>query len=227
MIHRARERLNPVSRVAGLLILVLATGCARVDRASQGEPPRTDAMQEQAPALERQQAAAKREKAVAAEPAPTAPKQDGPVAVEPSPPPAAVSPTQSAAGPEAPAAKRPGQAPAAPAPKEPVPKKESPAPPPLDLAALETRLKETNAIGVFTKLTLKNQVDTLLDQFRGYYEGRVKTTLSQLRQPYDQLLLKVLALLQDSDPSLARAIAQSREAIWGILSDREKFSKYL
>jgi hypothetical protein len=214
-------------RVAGLLILVLATGCARVDRASQSEPPGTGAMQEQAPALERQQAAAKREEVVAAEPTPIAPKQDGPVAVEPSPPPAAISPTQSAAGPEVPATKRPGQAPAAPGLKEPAPKKESPAPPPLDLAALETRLKETNAIGVFTKLTLKNQVDTLVDQFRGYYEGRIKTTLSQLRQPYDQLLLKVLALLQDSDPSLASAIAQSREAIWGILSDRDKFSKYL
>jgi hypothetical protein len=98
-----------------------------------------------------------------------------------------------------------------------------PKPPPLDLAALEKRLKETNAIGVFTKLTLKNQVDSLLDQFREYYQGRVKTTLAQLRQPYDQLLLKVLSLLQDSDPPLARAIVESREAIWGILSDPDKF----
>ena len=76
---------------------------------------------------------------------------------------------------------------------------------------------------MFTKLTLKNQVDALLDRFRAFYEGRVKTTLAQLRQPYDQLLLKVLSLLQDSDPSLARAIAQSREAIWSILSDPNKF----
>jgi hypothetical protein len=34
----------------------------------------------------------------------------------------------------------------------------------------------------------------------------------------------VLALLQDSDPPLASAIAASREAIWGILADREKFA---
>jgi len=88
---------------------------------------------------------------------------------------------------------------------------------------LEKRLKETDAIGVFTKLTLKNQVDALLEQFRGYYQGRLKTTLAQLRQPYDQLLLKVLTLLQDSDPPLAREIAASREAIWGILSDPDKF----
>jgi hypothetical protein len=229
MNHRAEEEPVLLIRVAGLLILLLTAGCAGMDRAPQGEPPKTGAMQEKAPGLEPQQAAAKQEKAVAAKPPQTAPKQGGPVAVEPAPtpaaPPAAASPSQSAAKPEAAAAKLPAQAPAPPAPKEPAPKKESAAPPapPLDLASLETRLKETNAIGVFTKLTLKNQVDALLDRFREYYQGRIKTTLAQLRQPYDQLLLKVLSLLQDSDPPLARAIAQSREAIWGILSDPDKF----
>ena len=96
--------------------------------------------------------------------------------------------------------------------------------PPLDLTALETRLKETKAIGVFTKITLKNQVDDLLDQFRAYYQGRIKTTLAELRQPYESLILKVLALLQDDDPELARAIVASREAIWGILADPAKFA---
>ncbi len=98
------------------------------------------------------------------------------------------------------------------------------APPPLDLTALETRLKETSAIGVFTKITLKNQVDDLLDQFRAYYQGRARTTLAELRQPYDRLLLKVLSLLQDGDPELARAIVMSREAIWSILADPVKFA---
>jgi len=96
--------------------------------------------------------------------------------------------------------------------------------PPLDLTTLEKRLKETNAIGVFTKIALKNQVDDLLDQFRAYYQGRLKTTLAELRQPYDLLLLKVLSLLQDRDPSLARMVVASREAIWGILADPAKFA---
>jgi hypothetical protein len=96
--------------------------------------------------------------------------------------------------------------------------------PPLDLTALETRLKETKAIGVFTKLTLKNQVDDLLNQFRAYYQGQAKTTLAELRQPYESLILKVLALLQDGDPELARAIVTSRESIWGILADPAKFA---
>ena len=97
-------------------------------------------------------------------------------------------------------------------------------PPPLDLKSLETRLKETKAIGVYTKLTLKNQVDDLLDEFRAYYKGQLKTTLAELRRAFDLLVLKVLALLQDADPQLASAIAASREAIWGILSDPVKFA---
>lgn len=97
-------------------------------------------------------------------------------------------------------------------------------PPPLDIKSLEARLKETKAIGVFTKLTLKNQVDDLLERFREFYRGQLKTSLASLRQSYDLLVLKVLALLQDSDPSLAGAIAASRESMWSILSNPDKFS---
>ena len=96
--------------------------------------------------------------------------------------------------------------------------------PTLDIAALTSRLRDTDAIGVFTKLALKNQVDDLLKQFRAYYQSGLKTGLAALRQPDDMLILKVLALIQDGDPPLARMITASREAIWEILSDREKFN---
>lgn len=96
--------------------------------------------------------------------------------------------------------------------------------PPLDLAGLESRLRETKAIGVMTKLALKNQVDDLLDRFRSHYRGGHKTPLPELRAAYDRLLMKVLSLLQDGDPALAKKIVSSREAIWGILSDPKKFS---
>jgi len=129
-----------------------------------------------------------------------------------------------------PVAKAPAKAPEAPAPTA-QPKKEvtppevaKPKPPPLDLAGLEERLKDTKAIGVLTKLTLKNQVDDLLSQFRAYYQGKVKTDLAALRRSYDLLILKVISLLQDSDKPLATALASSREAIWGILSDPAKFA---
>lgn len=96
--------------------------------------------------------------------------------------------------------------------------------PPLDVAALKARLRNTNAIGVFTKLALKNQMDDLLKQFRAHYQSGQKSSVASLRQPYDMLVLKVLALVQDGDPSLARTILGSREAIWGILADPEKFN---
>lgn len=97
-------------------------------------------------------------------------------------------------------------------------------PPPLDLKSLENRLKETKAIGVFTKLALKNQIDDLLERFRAHYQGRIKTSLVELRRSFDMLVMKTLALLQDADPSLAGALASSRESIWGLLSDPAKFA---
>ncbi len=96
--------------------------------------------------------------------------------------------------------------------------------PPLDLPLLEQRLKDTRAIGVFTKLSLKNQVDDLLKQFRAYHQGGSGRTLQQLRQSYEVLLLKVVSLLQDDDPTLAVAVGSSREAIWRVLVDPKKFA---
>jgi len=159
---------------------------------------------------------------VAAAPAspPTAPPAMGSVRPEPARPATSTSraPAKPATAPDA-APLAQAQTPAAAAAVA-----KPPAAPPLDLKSLEARLKETKAIGVFTKLTLKNQVDDLLSQFRDYYQGRLKATLVELRRSYDLLVLKVLALLQDTDPPLAVAIASSRESIWGILSNRAKFA---
>jgi hypothetical protein len=98
---------------------------------------------------------------------------------------------------------------------------------PLDLPSLETRLRDTDAIGLMTKLSLRNQVDDLLSQFRAFYAGRLETTIEDLRRGYDLLMLKVLSLLQGKDPELAAALSASRQAIWAILSDRAKFATIL
>ena len=158
----------------------------------------------------------------------------------PAPPVAVVAPAAtpaSSAAPSAPASRpppKPGQTSGAAQPKpatsEPVPTAkpaapESPKAPTLDLGSLEQRLKDTKAIGVFTKLSLKNQVDDLLSQLRAFHKGAAKTPAAALRQKYDTLIIKVLSLLQDGDPQLASAIASSREALWGILMDPRKFSQ--
>jgi hypothetical protein len=128
-----------------------------------------------------------------------------------------------------PAAKTSVKIPASPSTTEQPRKKESAAPqkpagsPPLDLASLEQRLRDTKAIGVFTKLSLKNQVEDLLTQFRAFHQGGAGA-LTELREKYNLLLLKVLSLLQGSDPVLAQSVVASREAIWGLLADPAKFA---
>lgn len=210
---------------------MLMAGCAGIERAPQREAPPVAVPSGATVSIEPPVAPS----APPPEPAQTVEMERGPVAAEPIVPPV----TQAVSGstgqrvpkPDASTPKAPAKVPALPSPSAQLPKKETPPPalakpeaPPLDLKSLETRLKDTKAIGVFTKLTLKNQVDDLLDQFRAFYQGRLKTSLAELRRSYDLLVLKVLALLQDADPPLASAIAASRESIWGILSNPAKFA---
>jgi hypothetical protein len=226
----------PAALIVGILLMV---GCAGVERSPKVEAapvvPASAAVPTEAPPAPAAPPAA----AVAPGPVPLATTERGVAASGPavSPaaqvdaaskrPPASTPPastpkaTAKPASPPQTAAQSPKTL-AAPAPA-PAPAKAE-APPSLDLKSLETRLKETKAIGVFTKLALKNQIDELLDQFRSYYQGRTKTSLAELRQSFDRLVLKTLALLQDTDPPLASAIASSRESIWGILSDPKKFA---
>jgi hypothetical protein len=96
--------------------------------------------------------------------------------------------------------------------------------PVLNLNALQQRLRGTRAIGLFTKLSLKNQVDDLLTQFKEFHLGQSHITLGQLRQRYELLLMKVVSLLQDGDPALASAVFSSREAIWVVLTDPKSFA---
>jgi hypothetical protein len=74
--------------------------------------------------------------------------------------------------------------PAAGKPSHPVAKTPAPAPA-LDLKTLVAQLTDTKAIGVFTKIALKNQVDDLLDKFREYYQGEAAVTITDLRRSYN------------------------------------------
>jgi hypothetical protein len=130
------------------------------------------------------------------------------------------APAKSVAAPKA-AAKPSSPAPAA---AKPPAAAARPATPHLDLKSLEQRLKETDAIGVMTKLSLKNQVDDLVARFRAFHQGQRPPTLAELRRPFELLLMKALSLLQDKDAALARDIDASREAIWGVLADRDKIA---
>ena len=202
--------MTPATRAIAIFSFALASGCTGVENApleviTRAEPANVAALQIEP---------AQREAEVAAE-LPSTPVETplrATVAKAAAPP--AKAPVKLAAAPALIEEPRKIEASIA------VTKAQEPA---LDLAGLMARLRDTNAIGVFTKLALKNQVDDLLKQFRAYHQGAQKSAVGSLRPPYDMLVLKVLAVVQDGDPSLARAISGSREAIWGILADREKF----
>ncbi len=80
--------------------------------------------------------------------------------------------------------------------------------PKVDLDQLITRLKQTSAIGFFTKIALRADVMQLQEKITAK-----RAPLPELRHQFDGLVLKILALLDD-DPALARDIYRAREAIW-------------
>ena len=181
-------------RFVAVLLLLLTAGCA------SATPPQVAATQ---PAAPPQPAASQ---PVASQPAAT------PVA-PPTPQRARAAAAPPSVKTQAPQAVRKD---AAPVPRTPAPvASPNPAPPPvaapravtaaptLDLDALKEQLRATKAIGVFTKISLKNKVDDLMKQFRDHYQGKTKSTIAELRQSYDLLRMKVL--LQNGDQKLALA----------------------
>jgi hypothetical protein len=94
----------------------------------------------------------------------------------------------------------------------------------LDFESLVTRLRRTKAISLLTKVSVKNQSDDLLQEFRAYHTRHGTATLAELRRSYDSLFGTLCSLLEEGDPPLARDINRSRAAIWEVLADPRKFS---
>ena len=193
---------------SSVAVLLLSTGCVRGKPETQPVP--VTATPE-----------APKEDTAKAKPVPPATAKAGPPAS--AAPPAKTAPAPVTKGTTAPVAKAPvANAPAAKAQPAPAPRTAAVAP--LDLEALKTQLKQTKAIGLMTKLSLKNQVDDLLDKFKAHHSGKQTPTMTELRRSYDLLMMKVLSLLQDHDQKLASDIVSSRERIWGLLADPRAFA---
>ena len=193
---------------SAVAVLLLSTGCVRGKPETQPVPV---AATPEAP----------KEDTAKAKPVPPATAKAGPPAS--AAPPAKAAPAPVTKGTTAPVAKAPlANAPAAKAQPAPAPRTAAVAP--LDLEALKTQLKQTKAIGLMTKLSLKNQVDDLLDKFKAHHSGKQTPTMTELRRSYDLLMMKVLSLLQDHDQKLASDIVSSRERIWGLLADPRAFA---
>ena len=209
-------------RYPAVLLILLSAGCASVTPPQ----PHVAAAQPTAPQPAATNSADKPVEVATPDPVASQPVASQPVASQP------------AATPVATAAPQPARAAVKPPPVKPVPppvlkgaapiapavaaSRVAAAAPTLDLDALKARLRATKAIGVFTKLSLKNKVDDLMKQFTEHYQGK-KPPLAELRLSYDLLMMKVLSLLQDSDQALAAEVVSSREAIWALLADEKKF----
>jgi len=202
-----------------ILLTVLSTGCMHETK-PQTQPPPVAATPETAKAPQ----TAKATPATAKPPSPTSQAPATTSKAKPAPATTAKTAPSSATKPQPAPAK---QAAAATPPKQatpPAPPKQAAAAPTLDLDGLEARLKQTKAIGLMTKLSLRNKVDDLLAQFRQHHAGKPMPTVAELRRSYDLLMMKVLSLLQDHDQQLASDILSSRERIWGMLADPKSFA---
>jgi hypothetical protein len=92
-----------------------------------------------------------------------------------------------------------------------------------DLDTLVNRVSSSKFLGLFTKISLKQDIDRLLGSIRDFHDGRGEDSLEQARERYDVMVHKLIILLQDKDKELAKSIGDSREKLWAILSDKKKF----
>ena len=88
---------------------------------------------------------------------------------------------------------------------------------PVDFNALIERLKDTHAIGFFTKIAIRNDIIDLIGSIKKYRKHAVlRDKIQEIRASFDGLLLKIVALLED-DPDLSRDLYVGRESIWKSL----------
>lgn len=84
-------------------------------------------------------------------------------------------------------------------------------------------LENTKAIGIFTKLSIKNNATRLQESFGAYHKGERPPDLEDLRHRYNLMVQEMMVLVQDKDPELAREIQDTKQLLWSILSDPEKY----
>ena len=94
----------------------------------------------------------------------------------------------------------------------------------LDVATLRVRLKDTHAIGPVAKLRLKSEIGDLVSDLAAFHAGRGSETLEELHVRYRDLVLRVVALLQQDDASLAHDLTVSTDDLWTTLADPRQFA---
>ncbi len=92
-----------------------------------------------------------------------------------------------------------------------------------NLDSLEDGLRETDAIGLGKKLSLKKDFNRLVDKLHAFHQGTEDDGIDKLESSFHQLVDKTLSLLRAEDPDLHQRISAGRSGIWAVLRDRETF----
>jgi len=87
----------------------------------------------------------------------------------------------------------------------------------ISMDELVERLKETKAIGFFTKLAIRSDVLGFQDKVKKMRKNnQIKDKIEDIKASFDGLLLKIMALLE-KDPDLSKEIYLARHSIFKSL----------
>ena len=93
----------------------------------------------------------------------------------------------------------------------------------VNLEGLRSGLRQTDAIGFTTKLSLKRKLDSLIGDFGDYHKGQGDLTLTSLREEFAELLASTLSLLREDDPQLFNKLWDAQGHLWLTVSDPVRF----
>lgn len=91
-----------------------------------------------------------------------------------------------------------------------------------DPDTLAQRLRQTSSIGFFTKLKLKGEIEGLVKEVEDHSAGKSNAKLTQLHERFQLLFHKIVTLVQDKDPRLAKDLTNARQSLWEWVSDPKK-----
>ena len=94
------------------------------------------------------------------------------------------------------------------------------------LDELLERFKNTEAVGVFTKLSINNNVARLNQSFGDYHQGQRPPTIEELKESYDLMVQEIMVLIQNKDPELARDLYAARLLLWSYLANPDKYALF-
>ncbi len=91
-----------------------------------------------------------------------------------------------------------------------------------DFHALETKIRNSEAIDLFSKISLKIEITSLVNEAVRLHEGKSAAGLYQRKVRFEELIDRAVIMLRKGDVSLAEEVEGSREALWRFLNSPEK-----